>query len=78
MTGVCQAPPEQAEQDGRNQGVVHATHFREGVAHPTNFLEETRDKTESDTGEKTVGGKNRRDECFHEEKNGQNQDRRNE
>ena len=57
MTGVCQAPPEQAEQDGGNQSVVRATHFGEREAHPANFFEETRDKAESDTDEKTVGCK---------------------
>lgn len=70
--------PEKAEENRRGESAFGVAHFRESVAHPTDFLEKAGDKTESDTNEKTVRGKNRGDECFHAGKDGNDQDGGNE
>src|SRR5712692_6933897 len=70
--------PQETQQNTWGKRIVLRTHLRERIAHPANFLQQTRGNTKKDAHEKTIGGILRRDECFQQKENSQHQDGRNE
>src|SRR5713226_3965707 len=70
--------PQETQSDTCVKRTRLRTHFWKHIAHPADFFQETGGNTKKDAHEKTIGGINRRDECFQQKENGQDQNGRNE
>src|SRR5713226_7665714 len=70
--------PQETQSDTCVKRTRLRTHFWERIAHPADFLQETGGNTKKDAHEKTIGGIHRRDNCFQQKENGQDQNGRNE